>query len=100
MLKDRVDLMTRKYKCTKKKSASIMTGKVLKHISILQKRVVVGINPAPISGADAVKPSSPVLGIGGVTPVDGPAPSILGSLDNIFQSVKEYDTYHCLERML
>ena len=77
----------------------VMTGQVFKHF-FLPKRVVVGINPAPISGADAVKPSSPVLGIGGVTPVDGPAPSILGSLDNIFQSVKEYDTYHCLERML
>ena len=55
------------------------------------------MNPAPISGADAAKPS---VGIGGVTPVDGPAPSILGSIDNIFQSVKEYDQYQCLERML
>ena len=55
------------------------------------------VNPSPISGADAAKPS---VGIGGVTPVDGPSPSILGSIDNIFQSVKEYDQYHCLERML
>ena len=55
------------------------------------------MNPAPISSADAAKPS---VGIGGVTPVDGPAPSILGSIDNIFQSVKEYDQYQCLERML
>ena len=61
-------------------------------------RIVVGsVNPAPISSADAAKPS---VGIGGVTPVDGPAPSILGSIDNIFQSVKEYDQYQCLERML
>jgi len=59
--------------------------------------IVVGVNPSPISGADAAKPS---VGIGGVTPVDGPSPSILGSIDNIFQSVKEYDQYHCLERML
>ena len=58
------------------------------------------MNPAPISGADAANPSSPLVGIGGVTPVDGPAPSILGSLDNIFESIKEYDQYHCLERML
>ena len=58
------------------------------------------VNPAPISNVDAVKPSSPILGIGGVTPIDGPAPSILGSLDNIFQSVKDYDQYQCLERML
>ena len=65
------------------------------------KRVVVGtINPVPISGADAAKPSSPLVGIGGVTPVDGPAPSILGSIDNIFKSIKDYDQYQCLERMV
>lgn len=60
--------------------------------------IVVGsVNPSPISSSDAAKPS---VGIGGVTPVDGPAPSILGSIDNIFHSVKEYDQYQCLERML
>ena len=97
--------MTRKYKCIEYQKCKLNMKYMLwrdkySNIFFLPKRVVVGINPAPISGADAVKPSSPVLGIGGVTPVDGPAPSILGSLDNIFQSVKEYDTYHCLERML
>ena len=75
-------------------------NRFIKHYCNTQQfyRIVVGsVNPAPISGADAAKPS---VGIGGVTPVDGPAPSILGSIDNIFQSVKEYDQYQCLERML
>ena len=73
----------------------------MKYVFAYKSRVVVGtINPAPISSADAVNPSSPLVGIGGVTPVDGPSPSILGSIDNIFQSIKDYDQYNCLERMV
>ena len=31
---------------------------------------------------------------------DGPGPSILGSIDNIFRAVKDFDQYRCIERML
>ena len=37
---------------------------------------------------------------GSPTSPDGPGPSILGSLDNIFGSVKNFDQYRCIERML
>ena len=34
------------------------------------------------------------------TPDDGPSASIIGSVDKIFGSIKEYDQYRCIERML
>eukprot|EP00095_Tigriopus_kingsejongensis_P006989 maker-scaffold430_size173499-snap-gene-0.43 protein:Tk06989 transcript:maker-scaffold430_size173499-snap-gene-0.43-mRNA-1 annotation:"vacuolar protein sorting" len=37
---------------------------------------------------------------GSIVSPDGPGPSILGSLDNIFGSVKDFDQYRCLEKML
>jgi hypothetical protein len=37
----------------------------------------------------------------GVTPVDGPAgPSLIGSVDNVFKAIKDYDQFKCIERML
>jgi len=37
----------------------------------------------------------------GITPVDGPAgPSIIGSVDNVFKALKDYDQYRCIEKML
>ena len=37
---------------------------------------------------------------GGITSPDGPGPSMLGSLDKIFKSVKDFDQYQCIERMM
>lgn len=38
---------------------------------------------------------------GGTTPLDGPdGPSIIGSVDKVFEAVKNYDQYKCIERML
>ena len=37
---------------------------------------------------------------GGITAPDGPGPSVLGSLDKIFKSVKDFDQYQCIERMM
>eukprot|EP00096_Caligus_rogercresseyi_P010162 TRINITY_DN3603_c0_g1_i1.p1 TRINITY_DN3603_c0_g1~~TRINITY_DN3603_c0_g1_i1.p1 ORF type:complete len:435 (+),score=88.52 TRINITY_DN3603_c0_g1_i1:80-1384(+) len=31
---------------------------------------------------------------------DGPSPSIIGSIDNVFESVKNYDSNRCIERMI
>ncbi|CAB4056042.1 unnamed protein product [Lepeophtheirus salmonis] len=31
---------------------------------------------------------------------DGPSPSIIGSIDNVFKSVKDYDSNKCIERMI
>ena len=38
---------------------------------------------------------------GGITPVDGPdGPSVIGSIDNVFKAVKDYDQFRCIERMM
>lgn len=38
---------------------------------------------------------------GDITPIDGPdGPSIIGSVDNVFKAIKDYDQYRCIERML
>jgi hypothetical protein len=31
---------------------------------------------------------------------DGPGPSVIGSVDNVFKAIKDFDQYRCLERML
>lgn len=40
-------------------------------------------------------------GVGGITPIDGPdGPSIIGSVDNVFKAVKDYDQFRCIEKMM
>ena len=40
-------------------------------------------------------------GGGGITPIDGPdGPSLIGSVDNVFKAVSDYDQYRCIEKML
>ena len=37
----------------------------------------------------------------GITPIDGPdGPSLIGSVDNVFKALKDYDQYRCIEKML
>ena len=40
-------------------------------------------------------------GDGDITPADGPdGPSLIGSVDNVFKAVKDYDQFRCIERMM
>ena len=42
-----------------------------------------------------------VIEADGITPIDGPdGPSLIGSVDNVFKAIKDYDQYRCIEKML
>ena len=39
--------------------------------------------------------------MGGITPIDGPVgDSVIGSVDNVFKAIKDYDQFRCIERMI
>ena len=39
--------------------------------------------------------------VGGITPIDGPVgDSLIGSVDNVFKAIKDYDQFRCIERMI
>ena len=39
--------------------------------------------------------------VGGITPVDGPVgDSLIGSVDNVFKAIRDYDQFRCIERMI
>ncbi|TRY78207.1 hypothetical protein TCAL_14441 [Tigriopus californicus] len=77
---------------------SLVEGGILRGSSEVAagREVVDDANEAiVVSASDSGSSSSSSI----VSP-DGPGPSILGSLDNIFGSVKDFDQYQCLEKML
>lgn len=64
--------------------------------TITRRQEIVDEDDAVIIDSDL-----PDLGAGPEIPAgDGPGPSLLGSVDNIFKSIKDFDQYRCIERMI